>query len=357
MSRASLSRGPPMHGSMLARYASTISLSFCLLSWGFASTARAQSAAQLSDAKAQFDEGRKLIAEGNIDEACSRFEASLSLVDGLGTRFNLADCEERRRHFARAHSLFLQVAEQAKDAGQSEREQVARGRAAALDARLSRLTVELQVPSVEFELDGKPVNNEALSEPVLVEPGTHKVSARRPGKQPWSSQINVPRGGLYVIVKVPPLAELGAASASSEPPLVTTRDLKTNSEASAPDRSNQAERARSARNVALVLGGVGVGALIAGSTFGLQYLASNSDAKDICPSSRDCTQEDVSQHERFLDDTRNKRTWAYVGLGVGAVALSSAAIVYFTLGRQTSLGASTGLNSDGSLNLALHGKF
>jgi hypothetical protein len=346
-----------MHSSMLARYASTVPLAFFLASSGFASMARAQSDAQVSDAKAQFDEGRKLIAEGKIDEACSKFEASLRLVDGVGIRFNLADCEERRRHFARAHSLFLQVAEQARDAGQSEREQVARGRAAALDARLSRLTVELQVPSVEFELDGKPVNNEALSEPVLVEPGRHKVSARRAGKQPWSSEITVPRAGLYVIVKVPPLAEAGAEPLASEPPLVTTRVLRPSSDLPAPDHSDQTERARSAQRVALVLGGVGVGALIAGSTFGLQYLSSNSDAKDICPSSQNCTQEDVSQHERFVDDTRSKRTWAYVGLGVGAVALSSAAIVYFTLGRQTSLGASTGLNSDGSLNLALHGKF
>jgi hypothetical protein len=284
-----------------------------------------------------------------------KFEASLRIVDGLGTRFNLGDCEEKRRHFARAHALFLQVAEQAKDAGQPERERVARQRAAALDARLSRLTVELQVPGVEFELDGKPVNRDALSEPVLVEPGKHRVSARREGKQPWSSEITVPRAGLYVIVKVPPLRDFGAEPTSNEPPVVTTTDQKR--AALAPDPSGQAQRARTGRSVALVLGGIGVGALLAGTTFGLQYLSSNSDAKDVCPSSQNCAPRDISQHQRFVDDTRNKRTWAYVGLGVGAVALGSAAIVYFSVGRHTSLGASTGLNSDGSLNLALHGKF
>jgi len=326
----------------------------------FGTTAHAQSDAESAAAKTLFDEGRKLAAEGNYDAACAKFEASLASVNGAGTRFNLADCEEHRRHYARAQTLFLEVAELAREAGQSEREQVARDRAAALEPKLSRLTVELQTPAVEFELDGRPVNNEALVAPVAVEPGKHRVSAKRPGKEPWSSEINVPRAGLFVVVKVPRLED---ATASSVPPVApTTAAQGTREEQARPalapiSHTHRAQTARNARRAALVIGGVGVGALLTGATFGLQYLSSNHDAKAVCPSSTDCTADEVAMHQTFLEDTRTKRTWAYVGIGVGTAALAGAAALYFSLGSEANVEASTGMNADGSLNIAIRSRF
>jgi hypothetical protein len=343
----------------------------------FGVVARAESGADGAAAKALFDQGRKLVAEGNYDAACEKFEASLEHLNGTGTRFNLADCEERRRHYLRAQALFLEVAEQAREAGQPEREQVARDRAAALESKLSRLTVELQTPEVEFELDGRPVSNETLIAPVLVEPGRHRISAKRPGKEPWTSEINVPRSGLFVVVKVPRLEDAGSSAAPPTPANVPAsatagapnsaevksqvpRDLAARrplpSSEAVPSTARNAQ-ARTAQRVALVLGGIGVGALLTGATFGLQYLSSNHDAKGVCPSSKDCTSDEVAMHQTFLDDTKTKRTWAYVGLGVGTAALAGAAAVYFTLGRTGSVEASAGMNPDGTCNVALRSRF
>jgi hypothetical protein len=360
-----------------------LSTAWLLAATSFSTAAFAQSSADTAAAKALFDQGRKLAAEGNYDAACAKLEASLASVNGAGTRFNLADCEEHRRHYLRAQTLFLQVAELAHEAGQTEREQVARDRAAALEPKLSRLTVELQTPAVEFELDGQPVDNEALVAPVAVEPGRHRVSAKRPGKEPWSSEINVPRPGLFVVVKVPRLDDAaGASPAVATPaPAATTAPLggatpaapaaRSNREESAPrpslaplsdseEPTTYEERARTARNAkraALVIGGIGVGALLTGATFGLQYLSSNHDAKGVCPSSTNCTADEVAAHQTFLEDTRTKRTWAYVGIGVGTAALAGAAALYFTLGSQGNVEASTGMSPDGSFNLAVRSRF
>src|SRR5688572_18113756 len=47
-----------------------------------------------SEARKLFKEGRSLAAEGRHAEACPKFEQSLQLEAGVGTRFNLADCYE-----------------------------------------------------------------------------------------------------------------------------------------------------------------------------------------------------------------------------------------------------------------------
>src|SRR6185436_4269196 len=77
-------------------------------------------------ARALFAEGRKLSSEGKWQEACPKFEESLRLVPGAGTRFNLADCWEHIGRTASAWSGFLDVAAEAKAAGQADREKASR---------------------------------------------------------------------------------------------------------------------------------------------------------------------------------------------------------------------------------------
>jgi hypothetical protein len=60
-----------------------------------------------------------------------------------------------------------------------------------------------------------------------------------------------------------------------------------------------------------------------------RYATANSNAKDTCPSSHDCTTEQISFHDRRVQDARGDRTWAYVGFGVGGVGLAAAAALLF----------------------------
>jgi hypothetical protein len=83
-------------------------------------------------AEALFNEGRQLLSQGRVAEACPRFEASYKVDPGVGTLFNLAACEEQLGHVPRACDLFRKAAEVTHARGQQERERVARDRLARL---------------------------------------------------------------------------------------------------------------------------------------------------------------------------------------------------------------------------------
>src|SRR5689334_898860 len=89
-------------------------------------------------ADALFHEGKQLLAAGDIAPACARFEASLRLLDQLGTRLNLANCYEAAGRTASAWTAFCEASSIADQRG-DPRAAFARERAAALSPKLVKL--------------------------------------------------------------------------------------------------------------------------------------------------------------------------------------------------------------------------
>ncbi|MGC4069242.1 MAG: hypothetical protein QM784_32255 [Polyangiaceae bacterium] len=87
-----------------------------------------------------FDEAEALAARGELQAACPKYAESHRLDPQLGALLHVADCYERVSQFARAWSGFREAAELAEKRGDS-RVSVARARAIALEARVSRLSV------------------------------------------------------------------------------------------------------------------------------------------------------------------------------------------------------------------------
>jgi len=310
----------------------------------------------LETAKALFDDGRRLMTEGKYDAACGFFQQSLAAARGIGTKFNLADCEEHREDFSKAQALFLEVAQQAREAGQADRERLARARAAAIDEKLAHLQIDQDAPRVDISLDGRALGGSEAQELLAIPPGKHRITASAPGKKTWTKEIDVPRAGTFAIVTVPRLEDAPASatrSPSAAPVIVAVSPLT----ATVPLADNDPNRGRDARRVALVLGGVGLGATIVGVGFGLQTLADNHDAKRVCPTGYGCSDTDVSRHATFVSDAHTARTRAYVGFGVGAAALTGAAVLYLTSPRPGALRATTGFDPNGSWNVAVRGDF
>src|SRR5262245_30710139 len=92
-------------------------------------------------AAALFEDGRRLMGEGKFAEACPKLEESQRMDPGMGTLYNLATCWEQTNRTASAWVGYRDVAAAALAAGQSDREKVARGKAAALEPRLMRLKI------------------------------------------------------------------------------------------------------------------------------------------------------------------------------------------------------------------------
>ena len=120
----------------------------------------------------------------------------MRLDPGIGTQFNLADCNEHIGKLASAWAGFLEVAAASKTANQADREKVARKRAAALEPRLPKLAVDVTgAPTgLEVKRDGIVIGSAAWGTSVPVDPGTHKVSATAPGKQTWETTVTTSEG-------------------------------------------------------------------------------------------------------------------------------------------------------------------
>jgi hypothetical protein len=280
-------------------------------------------------AQALFDQGRELMQSGRPSEACPRFEESDRLEPGLGTRFHLAACYEAVGKLASAHALFLEVAAEAKQRGQDERERLARQRAAALEPRLSRLTVDVPFassPELHIERDGTQIGKAQWGLAVPVDPGRHRVSASAPGSTSWSTEVVVAADGAFARVEVPPLVD-----------------------------NRQSFFAPTTRKIGLAALGVGVGTIALGSVFTVQAL-SKKDASNRAGCSEDTcsTEEGLSLRQQAIS-AGNRATWA---MSIGVVSLGAAAALFWLVptGEEDELQITPAADREGA-SLYVNGTF
>jgi hypothetical protein len=261
-------------------------------------------AEQRAAAQALFDEARRLVADKRYLEACPKLSESQRLDPGLGTLLNLADCQEQTGKTASAWANFLEAAYRAKHDGQGTREATARARAAALEPKLSRLT--LLAPSsdlgVEIARDGVVVAPALVGTAVPVDPGPHTVTARAPAKQTWESTIDVPPAGGQRTLTVPALADAAPGEGSGPP---------------AP------------RVAGIVLTIVGAGGLVAGSVLAARAKQLDDDSLAQGCTGNLCTKggAQLREHARSYGDGATGAMIAGAVVGAAGVGLLVASVV------------------------------
>jgi tetratricopeptide (TPR) repeat protein len=95
-----------------------------------ANVAHADTSAEL------FAQAQALKAQGKLDAACEKYEASYKLDPAPGTMLNLGDCAERRGELARALKLYQDAEHAFAAAGSAPRAAYSHNRAVAVQARL-----------------------------------------------------------------------------------------------------------------------------------------------------------------------------------------------------------------------------
>jgi hypothetical protein len=283
--------------------------------------ALARSAEDEAASRALFAEGRRLAATGDYVHACPKFEDSYRLAPGIGNSFNLADCLEHLGRTASAWARFLDVAAATKAAGQTDREEVARARASALEPQLARLTIVVRQPvdGLVVKRDAAVVGEAAWGVPVPVDPGPHTIEATAPHKNRWSSAMNVLPTAGSVSVEVPALAaapDLAPAPAVPAVPTVTVLGGER-----PPRRFSSAT---------LALGAIGVVALTAGTAFGVKFEAANNQLQAICVNNpTSCEPKSVAQYNTLHDDATSYRVYEVIGFGMGAAAAMTVAYLWW----------------------------
>jgi hypothetical protein len=234
------------------------------------------------DAAAQtlFNEAKNLAARQQWADACPKLEESQRLSPHMVTLYRLADCYEHIGRTASAWVLFSDAASRARDAGEVDREKVARGRAAALEPTLTRLGILSEASGARVTRDGVVVESQQLGLKVPVDPGPHTIAATAPGKKPFNTVVTVSGQGSAVTVTVPPLED--------EPPPPAGDVVAAPTEDSSAQPKTKGGQAPSGSRSHLGLAGAilfGVG-LAAAATGVVLLLAEPSSTGVSCPFSK-----------------------------------------------------------------------
>ncbi len=278
-------------------------------------------------AEVLFDDARQLMEKGKYNEACPKLEESMRLDTGVGTQFNLADCNEHIGKLASAWAGFLEVAAESKSTNQPEREKLARKRAAALEPRLPKLVVDVPAPvsGLEVKRDGILVGAAAFGTAIPIDAGAHRIVATAPGKQ-WetvvqaveskTARIAVPRdlparpGALAAATPIAPIdggiTMTSADTMTSIPPVIE-------------------HPGSTQRTLGWVVAGVGVLGLGVGAGFGLSSIGKRDDSRDHCVVDQ-CDADGV----RMRDDAIRSGNIATIATIAGGAALVGGIVLVLT---------------------------
>jgi hypothetical protein len=172
---------------------------------------------------------------------------------------------------------------------------------AKIDKRLGSIVVSLRadgkdVSDARVLIDGEVSSEKLDGQPIMVEPGKHKVRIERTGAAAIERDVDVAEGA-----KLQPLA----VTVETPPPPATSRPIPVAS---------------------IALGAVGLVGLGCFAGFGIAALGQSSDLHARAPGTY--SQSDV-------DSLKTKRLIADVSLGVGVVGVSLAAAFYFMRPAET----------------------
>jgi tetratricopeptide (TPR) repeat protein len=289
-----------------------------------------QASADSATAEELFRVARRLLASGQIAEACSNFEESHRLDPSSGTLLSLADCHARLGRTASAWAEFLEAERLSLAQKRPDRAREARAQADALEPQLSRLLIRVPEPAPEMvvERNGERLALSSLGVSLPVDPGEYSVRVSASGYVPWTHTLAIHEPGEQVL-DVPSLTR-------GEP--AVAREQQRSGSATAPRKRPQEPRtARNHRPIAKsegtspiptsfwVAGGTGVVAAGLVAVFGGLSLSSYAKAEDSCPGRRDCSDSALDARDRAGTQARI----ANISAAVAIIASGTAAFLYF----------------------------
>ncbi len=304
------------------------SFAAALAAFTFVASPAAGQARDPAAAQALFDDAGNLMNAGRDAEACPKLEESQRLDPGIGTLFHLADCYEKVGRVASAWAAFLDVASQARAAGQSDREEAANARASRLEPRLPKLKIRVpsasQAEGLAIRRDGVEVGSVAWGTPMPVDPGKHVVVASAPGRRTLVRNVTVEEG-VVVDLELTPLLEENPPPATAAAPA-----------SAAPPADHPARH--SANVWPWVFAGAGVVSAGIGTAFAVMASSDNKESKNHCR---------ADQPNLCMDpgiELRNSAiTKGNVATGAFAVSagLAAVAVTLWVIGGSSSSSSST----------------
>jgi len=279
--------------------------------------------AQAADpvAESLFQEALEMMKAGNFAAACPKMRASHDREPKSGTLIMLASCYEQVGMTASAWAEYKEAGSLARTEGRQENADKAAGLAAAVEARLSRLRIEV-TPGTEgltVQLDDSLVPPASFGTAAAVDPGEHVLTASAPGHVDWSTTVVVGPDGDAQTVTIPVLEaaapEPAAAVALPPPPPPMPP----------PPPRDSAGQEGGTPTWAWIVGGVGVAFTIAAVIFRIDQSAAASELDDRCGAERLACPAD---YDFQSDRSREELDFGlFVGFGAAGLVSIGAALV------------------------------
>jgi hypothetical protein len=280
---------------------------------------------------------RSLFAEALRDEEAKRFVEALqkfqrvrAVRDTASVEYRIGACHEGLGHSVPAYVAYREVTVLGRgQAGSADVVAAAIDRIHALDGHVARLTLalpKLAPADAEVRVDGQVVSRDALGEPIVLEPGSHLVTAAATAAAPSRSEIVLPEGAqVSLTVSIEPRISTSAVAAqTASPPASIVASSRPPAEAppAAPARARD-----TAGWTAIAAGGV-----LATASAILFFVRNGDIAKlnhacpgGVCP---------PGSNEADLESTRSRALLEgplSVAIGIaGAIALGSGAYLVLT---------------------------
>lgn len=322
------------------------------------------SSANTTAAQALFDDAKALMKAGRYDEACPKLEESQKLDPGGGTLVALGLCYEGQGKLGSAWTVWDLALSDARSSHRADREALAAQHVRDLEKKLPRLRIVVTSPvtGLDVQRDGASVPGPLWGTAIPTDPGTHRIDARAPGKDAWSTTVEVPSQATTVDVIVPRLVDAAPAPAPAPAPTAAPSPAPAPRAASStsPPPTPSAEpsppaevSSSSTRTWAFVVGGAGIVSAGVGTVFAISASSKWSDAHTACPNVQ-CGRADVVNEAK---DAGSAADVATVLFAVGGIAVATSAVMFLlapsspTSGLTVTplVGTTTGVAVGGSL--------
>jgi hypothetical protein len=281
------------------------------------------------DAAAAFKRGQKALKEKKIHEACEAFAASEAAKPAVDTELALASCYEQDGKLVAAAKLYRTLAETDTNA---KRKKTSTDKAAKLEKRAPKLrfAINPKPDGIVIKLDGVAL---AGTDDVQVDVGPHEVIATAPG---FEGHANAPidKEGqtLDVIVRMEPTAPPEPPPAPPPPPTpapaLAPPPEPVAVQPEPPPPPPPTESTSHGRRNGVIVGSVGVAALITAVIFVELGTSKFNDEAALCPSHLCATDADTAQANSLKDDGRTFRQVG-IGVGIGGIVLVAVGAVLF----------------------------
>jgi hypothetical protein len=274
-----------------------------------------------------FDDGRTLMTQGNVPDACRKLEESRRLDPLPGTVLNLARCHELEGLTASAMVEFREARAMAERDQRGDRVAFADEHLKALMPRLSMLVIvvpsEVDSPSLVVQRDGIAIGRAAWGTRIPVDPGAHVVEASAPGKTLRRLEVKVGPEGDVQTVTLSPLddAPTSALATPALPPTPAPATTAPGPVSAAPDAPAARQAGLSARRTwAIASLGAGVVGIATGTVSGAVAIGKHNAPGATCTASP-CSSTSVGLNndaKTFADVSTVTFIVGAVGVGLGA---------------------------------------